>query len=64
MFKKLLFLVALALPALAEYDDPAHLPAKTDSAHGQTGYNDVSDIERGARGACGELLRAWLLTSA
>jgi len=35
-------LALAAIPALvsAEYDDPANLPAKTDAAHDQFGYND------------------------
>lgn len=41
MFVKQVLLVALAAIAGARADyDPANLPAKTDAAHGQFGYND------------------------
>lgn len=40
MFKQVALLTLLALGAVKADYDPAHLPAKTDSAHGQSGYND------------------------
>ncbi|CAO1637155.1 unnamed protein product [Parajaminaea phylloscopi] len=42
MFKKLAFLALLGLATVAQaaYDTPDNLPAKTDKAGGQTGFND------------------------
>nr|UOP57108.1 hypothetical protein [Thecaphora frezii] len=40
MFKRSAFVALVAgLLGVAAYD-PAHMPAKTDAQHGQTGYND------------------------
>ncbi|UZJ51906.1 hypothetical protein CBS101457_001226 [Exobasidium rhododendri] len=40
MFKQIALLAVLAIASVKADYDPANLPAKTDSAHGQYGYND------------------------